>query len=87
MRVTHRTARTLAAIGAHPGSNNRTVAALAGIIDQGQISKLLRRLERIGLIENVGSVGPGDPNSWRLTAYGETVARFVQGAAEAQAPA
>jgi AcrR family transcriptional regulator len=87
MRVTHRTARTLAAIQARPGSNNRAVGTAAGIVDQGQISKLLRRLERIGLVENVGGGGKGAPNAWRLTMRGETVMRLMQGAGAASPPA
>jgi DNA-binding PadR family transcriptional regulator len=50
------------------------VAAHAEVADQGQISKLLARLERLGLIENTGEGQPiGEPNAWRLTSRGEEI--------------
>jgi DNA-binding PadR family transcriptional regulator len=47
----------------------RTAARRAGIPDQGQISKLLARLKRLGLLENTGEGrhAKGEPNEWRLT--------------------
>jgi AcrR family transcriptional regulator len=75
MRLTYRTTRVLECIVARAGVSNRAVAAHAGVADQGQISKLLGRLERIGLIENVGQGhAKGEPNAWHLTALGERVA-------------
>jgi AcrR family transcriptional regulator/DNA-binding MarR family transcriptional regulator len=72
MRVTYRTLRVLTAISEQPGASNREVAAHADVADQGQISKLLARLERVGLIENTGEGQPsGEPNAWRLTPRGK----------------
>lgn len=74
MRLTYRTARVLGAIGDYPGASNREIADRAGIVDQGQISKLLGRLQARGLIAKMGSVRTrGAPNSWRLTERGELV--------------
>ncbi len=74
MRLTYRTVRVLAAVGANPGSSNRVVGTGAEISDQGQISKLLARLSGLGLVENVGADGVrGAPNSWRLTRRGMEV--------------
>lgn len=71
LRFTYRTARVLATIAAHPGASNRQVGMDAGMTDQGQTSKLLKRLERAGLVENHGPGGEsGEPNAWRLTARG-----------------
>lgn len=76
MRVTYRTMRVLSAIGARPGSSNREIGDVAGIVDQGQISKLLARLERLGLIANEGAgQSEGLPNSWTLSAKGVLVER------------
>ena len=50
VRLTYRTARVLSAIADYPGASNREVADRAGIVDQGQISKLLGRLEARELI-------------------------------------
>jgi DNA-binding MarR family transcriptional regulator len=74
MRLTYRTVRVLSAIRERPRASNRQVANGAGIADQGQISKLLSRLEGLGLIENVDRVqGKGAPNEWCLTERGERV--------------
>jgi AcrR family transcriptional regulator len=77
MRLTYRTVRVLMAVAAHPGSSNRIVAEASGVMDQGQMSKLLARLAQLGLIANTGA-GParGEPNAWTLTDKG----RQVQGA-------
>jgi AcrR family transcriptional regulator len=71
MRLTYRTVRVLMAIAAHPGSSNRIVAEASGVMDQGQMSKLLGRLRQLDLIANTG-VGParGEPNAWTLTDKG-----------------
>ncbi len=73
-RLTYRTVRVLSAIGEYPGASNREVADRAGVADQGQISKLLGRLQARGLIAKAGA-GPtrGAPNAWRLTEHGEDV--------------
>ena len=66
IQPTYRTLRVLAAIATHPGASNREVADFAGVLDEGQISKLLKRLESLGLIENTGEGQPkGKPNAWR----------------------
>jgi AcrR family transcriptional regulator len=73
MRLTYRTVRVLVAIADRPGASNRGVGDAAGIADQGQTSKLLQRLEHLGLIKNTGrgTAGRGEPNAWRLTQRGE----------------
>jgi AcrR family transcriptional regulator len=74
IRLTYRTARVLRAIGHYPGASNREVAERAGIVDQGQVSKLLSRLEIRGLIANIdGERTRGAPNSWQLTERGGIV--------------
>lgn len=74
MRLTYRTARVLQAAFENPGASNRQIGEQAEIYDQGQISKLLGRLERLGLLANTG-VGhtKGEPNAWHLTELGERV--------------
>ncbi len=74
MRLTYRTVRVLMAIAERPGASNRLAAQAAGISDQGQISKLLARLESLGLVQNSGHGHPkGAPNAWGLTARGAEV--------------
>jgi AcrR family transcriptional regulator len=83
MRLTYRTARVLGVIAELGGSadvspSNREVAACAGITDAGQVSKLLRRLQRLGLLENHGGGhAQGEPNAWVLSVQGERVARSI----------
>jgi AcrR family transcriptional regulator len=82
MRLTYRTIRVLMAIGESGGEglhpSNRQVADAAGIRDQGQVSKLLSRLEQLGLIQNAAEPQvKGEPNAWRLTQRGEQVRAVV----------
>ena len=71
MRLTYRTVRVLTAVAVKPGSSNRQVAREAGISDQGQMSKLLGRFKRIGLIDNGGNRPlSGEANKWTLTDRG-----------------
>jgi AcrR family transcriptional regulator len=79
MRLTYRTVRVLVVISEHPGASNREIAEASGIVDQGQISKLLARLARLDLIENVGEGQErGASNAWHLTARGEQVERATR---------
>jgi AcrR family transcriptional regulator len=79
MRLTYRTVRVLMVISAHPGASNREVAEASGIVDQGQISKLLSRLAKLELIENAGDGHErGASNAWHLTARGEQVERATR---------
>jgi AcrR family transcriptional regulator len=74
IRFTYRTTRVLATIASTPSASNREVAEAAGIADEGQMSRLLRRLEKCELIENRGEGRvKGEPNAWRLTERGAAV--------------
>jgi AcrR family transcriptional regulator len=79
MRLTYRTVRVLLAIAERPGASNRRVADDSGVQDQGQISKLLARLEHLGLIHNAGA-GPsrGEPNAWNLTPKGREIEHTIR---------
>jgi AcrR family transcriptional regulator len=78
IRITFRTARVLTAIAAQPDTSNREIGDIAGVGDQGQISKLLRRLERCGLINNGGEGHPkGERNAWTLTELGEAIRHTI----------
>jgi AcrR family transcriptional regulator len=74
MRLTYRTARVLQAASEYPGGSNRQLGEHADLHDQGQISKLLARLQRLGLLENTGEgQSRGESNAWSLTPLGERV--------------
>ncbi len=85
MRLTYRTMRVLLAVGELSEASgtstpisNRAVADAAGIRDQGQISKLLARLQQLGLLHNAarGRV-KGEPNAWTLSERGKAVRAAV----------
>ena len=78
IRLTYRTVRVLGVIAARPGGSNREIADGAGVIDQGQISKLLARLDGLGLVENRGEGQmKGAANAWHLTLKGSRVERAM----------
>jgi AcrR family transcriptional regulator/DNA-binding MarR family transcriptional regulator len=74
-RLTYRTVRVLRAIAECPGGSNRDVASRADIVDQGQISKILARLQEQAMVVNRGgsSHTRGTPNAWWLTERGEAL--------------
>jgi MarR family protein len=79
IRLTYRTVRVLGVIGEHPGASNREIAERAGIVDQGQISKLLGRLAKLELVVNRGEGQErGASNAWYLTARGTKVERAAR---------
>jgi AcrR family transcriptional regulator len=74
LRLTYRTVRVLISVADSPGASNREIGEAAGIGDQGQISKLLSRLQRLGLVQNTGlGPGTGAPNVWTLTERGQAI--------------
>jgi AcrR family transcriptional regulator len=78
MRLTYRTVRVLDAISKTPRATNRKIAESSGVADEGQISKLLARLARLGLVENHGpGQKMGGANAWQLTERGEAIARSM----------
>jgi AcrR family transcriptional regulator/DNA-binding MarR family transcriptional regulator len=86
IRFTYRTARVLATIAEDSGASNRVIADSAGIADEGQTSRLLRRLQGAGLIENLGEGHTrGEPNAWWLTPRGEAIHATLAGAETAAA--
>ncbi len=75
-RLTVRSQTVLAVVAERPGLSNQRVSELAGISDQGQISRLMMRLQEQGLVENTREQSnQGHSKAWRLTAEGED---FVQ---------
>jgi AcrR family transcriptional regulator len=83
MRLTYRTVRVLLAVaelggrGSNPPSS-REVADASGVSDQGQMSKLLWRLEHLGLIANATeNHGKGAPNAWTLTLKGHEIEQAI----------
>ncbi len=79
LRVTFRTLVVLEAASGNPGASNRQLGDVAGVSDQGQMSKLLARLQRAGLLTNDGAGHvKGEPNSWHLTSAGRMVVDAVE---------
>jgi DNA-binding MarR family transcriptional regulator len=78
MRLTYRTLRVPAAIAEQPGACNREVAEAAEVSDQGQISRLLARLQDLGLIHSSGKRRLGEPHEWHLTTRGKQLERVAR---------
>jgi DNA-binding MarR family transcriptional regulator len=86
MRRTVRTRAVLDAIEKHPGAANVLIAPAAGVKDAGQLSKLLRRLEREGLIRSQRQQHlQGRPLAWWLTEKGR-LATWKTPAAQREKP-
>jgi AcrR family transcriptional regulator len=78
MRLTYRTMLVLDVISAHPAISSRDVARAAGIADEGQASRLLARLRRQELIENVSEDDAKHARkAWRLTGQGAALCHAV----------
>ncbi|HTZ87983.1 MAG TPA: TetR/AcrR family transcriptional regulator [Solirubrobacteraceae bacterium] len=69
----HRARACVRYLRANPGASNREIAAAVGIAGHTQISALLARLARIGLLTK-RSRGPGHSNAWSLTPRGLQIA-------------
>jgi len=86
MRLTYRTVLVLSALAERPGASNTDLALAAGIRDNGQISKLLMRLARLGLAVNRR---PGRArtslNEWHLTELGAQLQRVTARSTERRA--
>lgn len=76
-RVTQRTIQALAAVGERPGISNREVAGVVGIRDSSQVSRLLARLRRVGLVEDTRAGRRGARKAWRLTTDGARLLALV----------
>jgi AcrR family transcriptional regulator/predicted transcriptional regulator len=74
----------LAALASEPALSNSELAQRSGVADQGQISRLLARLARLGLIENHLRSGdlPVAANAWHLTTSGAAVERAIHAETE-----
>jgi AcrR family transcriptional regulator/DNA-binding MarR family transcriptional regulator len=72
-RLTVRTQMALAAVGGRPGLNNREVSEIIGLADKSQISRMMKRLQGQGLVENTLANSRRQVMAWRLTADGEAV--------------
>ena len=74
----------LAALASEPALSNIALAQRSGVADQGQMSRLLARLARLGLIENHLRSGdlPVAANAWHLTTSGAAVERAIHAETE-----
>jgi DNA-binding MarR family transcriptional regulator len=70
-RLTARTQMALAAVAGRPGLNNREVSEVIGLADQGQVSRMMKRLQEQGLVENTQAHAKRLARAWRLTSDGE----------------
>jgi DNA-binding MarR family transcriptional regulator len=62
----------------HPDASNREIAAGIGITDEAQASRLLARMEDLGLVRNRNHYNHGAPNAWQLTADGRRLLHALE---------
>jgi DNA-binding MarR family transcriptional regulator len=67
-------------LAAHSNASNRNIAAAIGMNDEAQASRLLARMEDLGLIHNRGQYNHGAPNAWQLTADGRRLVHALENA-------
>ncbi len=72
-RLTVRTQMALVAVAGRPGLNNNEVSELVGLADKSQISRMMKRLQDQGLVENAMAHTKRQVRAWRLTTDGEAV--------------
>ena len=63
-------------IAVHPGASNKQIAAGIDVPHLGQVSELLARLARGGMLRKRAG-GAGRPNQWWLTPEGEQIAQAL----------
>jgi DNA-binding MarR family transcriptional regulator len=81
LRLAPRRAKALLHLATHPYASNREIAAGIGIRSDAQMSRLLARMQDLGLVINHAQPGDhGGPNAWRLTADGERLLAALIGA-------
>lgn len=73
----HRLRECVLYLTEHPAASNRQIAQAVGIARDTQISTVLARLDRLGLLSK-HTGGPGGPNAWTLTAHGTAAARTLR---------
>ena len=62
----------------HPNASNREIADAIGMSDEAQASRLLARMDYLGLVENRTCHDRGTPNAWRLTAEGRRLVAALE---------
>jgi AcrR family transcriptional regulator len=76
-RGAYRMRASLLYVANHPSASNQDVAEGVDMRHLGQMSKLLARLESLGLLSKLAG-GPGYSNAWSLTPHGERVSRMLK---------
>jgi DNA-binding IclR family transcriptional regulator len=66
-------------LATHSNASNREVADAIGMNDEAQASRLLARMEDLGLIHNRVEY-LGEPNAWQLTADGRRLVNALENA-------
>ena len=86
--LTHEVLSTIATLNQRGSSpSNRQLAVAVNVKDEGQISKLLHRLQAHGLLGNTGGGHRAAGNAWQLTPRGEELLSASRPAAAKRSPA
>ncbi len=73
----HRARSCVVFLAENPGASNRRIAEGIGVRGHSQISTLIVRLRRMGLVHNDEPCSPGGANEWRLSPLGEQAATML----------
>jgi AcrR family transcriptional regulator len=73
----HRARASVRYLANHPGASNREIARAVGIARDTQISTMLARLVKAGLLEK-RTAKPGGANSWTLTRCGQAAVQALE---------
>jgi DNA-binding MarR family transcriptional regulator len=77
--ISFRTVSVLRVIATESGLSNKEIALRAGVRDEGQISRVLARLARLGLLQSARDpLLTGATNAWRLTPLGAELEAAVR---------
>jgi predicted transcriptional regulator len=80
LRLAPRRTLALIHIATHPDASNREIAAGIGVEDDAQISRLLARMQDLGLVLNHAQAhNHGGPNAWQLTPDGRLLVSALKG--------
>ncbi len=80
-----RASLVLSVIGGEPGLSSRELASRTGLKDEAYMSRLLARLERLGLTEDT-RVGRFRAKAWKLTTTGQKLEEAIKREAAAPGP-
>jgi DNA-binding MarR family transcriptional regulator len=83
LQLAPRRRKALLHLAAYPYASNREIGSAIGISDDAQVSRMLARMQDLGLALNCRRAHDrGRPNAWQLTDEGRRMVEALEGAGE-----